>query len=479
MLREYWKNMYVSNGNAIVNGNEVIFVAKHEEGFKSEWSLWKLDCQKESLKEIKSGLKYIADIINNPYANLIILREKEEDNEYIIFACNYDGEVVWKYHFSENVIHVMVGEKGKILISVVTNRKGKLYCLSPDGELEWEQCLDGFISMKQTAGNDKFYFCMEEKIYSIDDDGENLKILKNIEEKNIRGITFWKDKLMVTNRGGVSCYTTAGEPVWKAQIEDAAPQGEPLFDGEGNLYFVTTKSEIISLGGDGKLRWKEMSRYYANGKMLDVVDDKVIIVSAEIGKHSVAEIYLTDGSRFHTFEREEEIAWLKMLEDKYVCFAYDFKYMKGVYINVFPHNKIELENKESLHIEEAKPDKDDPSQWKLDWIAEVFEYIQMTLDLFLEEYKRFEAIKLVFTMEDSPQISFKNGNNWIIIDFSEMQYRGENDDRDRYRECYFRDEVVWYEFIQSECPKTLDYIASTVCEKLEEAYGVEVLQVIN
>ena len=113
MLREYWKNMYVSNGNAIVNGNEVIFVAKHEEGFKSEWSLWKLDCQKESLKEIKSGLKYIADIINNPYANLIILREKEEDNEYIIFACNYDGEVVWKYHFSENVIHVTVGEKGK------------------------------------------------------------------------------------------------------------------------------------------------------------------------------------------------------------------------------------------------------------------------------------------------------------------------------------------------------------------------------
>ena len=479
MLREYWKNTYVSNGNAIVNGNEVIFAAKHEEGFKSEWSLWKLDYQKERLEEMKSGLKYIADIRNNPYANMVLVREEERNKEYTIWAFNYDGEVVWKYTFSEIVIRMIVGEKGKILVTVSASRKGKLYCLSPRGELEWELCLDGLASMQQTAGNGKFYFLMSGKIYCIDEDGKNCRTLEGIEEKNIREIAVWKDRLLVTRVGSISCYTNAGERVWTTQIENAATQGASLFDGEGNLYFVTTKSELVSLDMDGEIRWKEKPRYFARGNMLDVVEDKVIIVSNEIGKHSVIEVFTTDGDRFQTFEREEEIAWLKMLKDQYVSFAYDVKSMKGVYINVFPHDKTALEDKKSLHVEDKKLRKDDPTQWNLDWSEEVFEYIKMTLDLFLEEYGKFEEIKLVFTMEDSPKISFKNENTWIDIDFLELKNRGENDDRDSYRECYFRDEVVWYEFVNTECPKTLDYIASKVCEKLEETYGVAVLREIN
>lgn len=110
---------------------------------------------------------------------------------------------------------------------------------------------------------------------------------------------------------------------------------------------------------------------------------------------------------------------------------------------------------------------------KTDWSEEIFEYIKMTLDLFRKEYNGFEAVKLVFTMEDSPQISFRTGEDWIDIDFSEMQYK-DGKDRDNYRECYYRDEVVWYEYIGSECPKSLASISSQVCRKLEQEYGVEI-----
>lgn len=478
MLQEYWENIYVTRENILLGETEIFFIINCEDNVSKENCLYGLNYYTENIRKIKCGLKNVVSVINNIYVHLIIVCVLTQDKKYSLHAFNYSGDEAWKFEFKENVIKVMLGECGTIMVSVVNSKGSKIYLLNQFGEVEWERCLEEDISITQTLGQDKLYFYAKNKIGYVNLAQKTIGYINIPEEKFIGHIALWKDYIVAVGTKSMRCYTPKGNMEWVVEFSDARVQSKVLFDEEGNLYFLTTKSELISLRIDGSLRWKIQTRYYANSYNLDFSDDNIMVISESVGEYTIVEILSLEGDRLEEIKREGSVIWMKSLADKYVSFSYDYEYMKGIYINVFQKDTVELGDKITVHIEDETK-KDEQSKWKLDWIEEVFEYIKMTYDLYLEEYGRFETLKVVFTKENSPKISFKNKDSWIEIDFLELQYKGENEYRDKYRECYFRDEVVWYEFVDSECPRTLDYIATKVCEKLENEYGVEVLREIR
>ncbi len=86
------------------------------------------------------------------------------------------------------------------------------------------------------------------------------------------------------------------------------------------------------------------------------------------------------------------------------------------------------------------------------WAANIYEYIKDTINLYLEYHLqgRCSGVVIKFSQRKSPVIEFKLDGLYQILDFEKFKYGTDEGNRESHRECYYRDESIWYEFTNSE-----------------------------
>lgn len=114
---------------------------------------------------------------------------------------------------------------------------------------------------------------------------------------------------------------------------------------------------------------------------------------------------------------------------------------------------------------------------EINWINELSEYIINTIQLYLRYHVMGELkhIRLLLTEQDSPQIILTIGKQEYTVNFNEFKNGTDENNRDDHRECYYRDESVWYEYREFDTSFNLTTAGEGLCHKLKEVFhGVSI-----
>lgn len=115
----------------------------------------------------------------------------------------------------------------------------------------------------------------------------------------------------------------------------------------------------------------------------------------------------------------------------------------------------------------------------VDWVNELSDFLIRTIDLFLKYYAKgkLEEIELdVLVSQGETEITLTIDGDSYEVDLDMYKLAEEDCERDAQRECYFENEVCWYEFFEDmeENEERITSEMEAVGEKLKAKYHVPV-----
>lgn len=99
---------------------------------------------------------------------------------------------------------------------------------------------------------------------------------------------------------------------------------------------------------------------------------------------------------------------------------------------------------------EEKKSTSDNQMDDFEWIDEISEYMKETIQLFLlyQVKGNLSHIHLAISKQNPPIIELTIDEQNYIVDFEEFKDGTDENNRDDHRECYYRNESIWSEYIR-------------------------------
>ena len=109
---------------------------------------------------------------------------------------------------------------------------------------------------------------------------------------------------------------------------------------------------------------------------------------------------------------------------------------------------------------------------EIDWIGELQACIVETIRLYLAYHVKgtLEDINLTLTEKFPPVIKLTINKMEYVIDFVEIKNGTDKKNRDAHRECYYRNESIWYEFRGSNPSIELHTVGNDLCILLNSSF---------
>jgi len=149
-------------------------------------------------------------------------------------------------------------------------------------------------------------------------------------------------------------------------------------------------------------------------------------------------------------------------------------------------NKVKSEEEAKQLILEMKPQLEklgeklfnknasvtDSDENDIDWINELSEYIIDTVRLYLIYHVKGELnnIRLSLSENNPPIIILTINEKEYIVDFITFKNGTDENNRDAHRECYYRNESIWNEYIRFSTCFDINNTGEGLCSMLKDAF---------
>ncbi|MDF2587476.1 MAG: hypothetical protein K0S41_1317 [Anaerocolumna sp.] len=109
---------------------------------------------------------------------------------------------------------------------------------------------------------------------------------------------------------------------------------------------------------------------------------------------------------------------------------------------------------------------------EIDWIDEISEYMKETIQLFLLNHVKgnLSHIHLAISKQNQPIIEITIDEKNYIVDFEEFKNGTDEKNRDEHRECYYRYESIWSEYIGFSKSINIITTGEELCNKLKSIF---------
>lgn len=136
-------------------------------------------------------------------------------------------------------------------------------------------------------------------------------------------------------------------------------------------------------------------------------------------------------------------------------------------IKLFTELKPQLEKLTEKFFPKVESDLDMEKD-DIDWIYELNEYIANTIQLYLLYHVKGELkhIRLTLSIKNPPNIILTIGDQDYVIDYHKFKNGTDEKNRDAHRECYYRNESIWFEFQRFDACFNITTTGEELCNKL-------------
>ncbi len=140
-------------------------------------------------------------------------------------------------------------------------------------------------------------------------------------------------------------------------------------------------------------------------------------------------------------------------------------------IRLFAEMKPQLEELTQIFFSENENDSN-IEEYNINWIDELAEYITNTIQLYLRYHVKSELkrIYLLLSVESPPIIILTIDGQDYAIDYQEFKNGTDETNRDDHRECYYRNESIWYEFRSNCTCFNIVNVGKKLSDKLKESF---------
>lgn len=457
------------------NEQRVLFYTYDSDDGIQSTTMWKYDINNKKvqisfvLKQRVNLRKYITADENNELQYIGVCLGMSS----LVMGLDAHGNVLFEYivgGFCSSPIYDMSGN----LYLVVND--AWIHCLNSQGEFMWKWRPVSQDNRIKCSGintywiaNGKLYVIAVGQEYVVDLEGNTEKIYALPEYSEATRYIVQNDKLFYTgnNHRELRCDNFRAEKLWKYCMQEDEIITQIIAWKENYIILKVEKRSnhskaLYVIDENGNVQWQIMRKC---DDLLNISDDRTMLINDK--KFT---IYNADWQEIFQHEGKEYVLWSKMIAKRLLMIAE----RQGDVIVV--ERSGDLLEEVCVSKLTAMDDADEMLSLRqlVGWKKEIVEYLMLNMEIWLRyfdmtiqevelSYELFEYLKIrVLTAE----------NKWIDGMASGIPYEIRVDsDRDLFRECSCRDEIVWLEFCD-ECPKmqvrtVMEQVRETMSEQLK------------
>lgn len=456
-----------------VNEREIQFYTQTKHRGVTNTTLWKYELSSRELHrcfEISGRMaiwKYSAD------AEVKYLGVSSV-GKFCVIGLSECGDTLFRYVLEGTPNYPEYDSEGNIYIASSNMR---MLCLNKKGELlwKWKPICSYFCGLnpikKYWVANDKLYVIAQDDLYALSLDG-NTEVCHKIADFNeATRYEIQTDRIIFSseNYQELICYNFEGENLWRYSVD----RDEMIFEiatikDELSCLRVKNRADestkLCVLDNTGKKLWDVTQEWW---QLLTPGDEQIALIN---DKKIV--IYDGKGCELLRYSYKSHIVWGGFIANRLLMLVERKGNISLVECNsdLDTLSIVEMEIKEQT--EEAYSSK------KISyWHKELTEYLLLNMELVTKYIKNgIQEIVLSYERYHSIQIQVLDDMNiWLDGSASSIPYEERDEsDRDSFKECSCRDDIVWIEFCD-DCPETyIPIVMGMVCNSLSGKLGVSV-----